>query len=203
MALPDWRNSTFTRHGKTANARKRKLATLAVKPNEINKAAALVSKLHRQTAPSTTGMAERIAALTQHISALQAQLDAAKQAQAQLTEDLKRARHELTQTQAKLESNNAERQKAVQRYYEIYCNYSKLSDKYNELCDMVQASICAPINPYGSIGDDGFNGNLTSPKFKEEIKADLAATQVRRLCIQLGDKTPPPPSKPLDAITSC
>lgn len=200
MVLPNFRTSIFTKHGKTADARKRKLAALAVKPHETKKAAALASKVQKPTAPSTTGMAERIAALTRHTSALQAQLYVAKQAQAQLTQDLKRAQHELAQAQAKLNSNNAERQKAVKRYYEINCNYSKLADKYNELCDMVQASICAPIDPYGSFGDDGLNGTFCSPELKAEINADLAETQARQLSIQLGDNTPPPPpARPLDA----
>lgn len=208
MVLPDWRRSTFTKHGKTADARKRKLAHLAVKPNETKKAAALAAKLPKRgatstprAATSTPGAAERIAALTRHVNTLQAQLETARRTQAQLAHDLRHSEHKLAQARAKNAADDAERHKAVQRYSDIFRKHSELIDKYNALCDMVQASICAPIDPYGSFGDDGLNGALTSAEFRAEIEADLAQTQARRLCIQLGDKTPPPPpERPLDAI---
>lgn len=205
MALPDWRTSGLTKHGKRADTRKRKLAHLACKPSEM--------RLHQTRAPAaikaptTNANTERIAALTRHAATLKKELAASQSAQAQLTAELERTRQALSHTQAKLAetqatltSAQAERRKAIHRYSRGVTRYYDLCDKYNQLCDMVQASICTPVDQYGTFGEDGLMSAFPGLDLdiREEVKADLATTQARRLSAQLGiEPLSPPPARPV------
>ncbi len=130
MALPDFRKSSLLKHGKRADARKRKLAFLAFKPEEYR----------------------REAQLSQRVTTLEKQLEASRSAQARLTAELATTRQQLAQAEATVRKHDAERHKAVQRYADIIGNYGKLADKYNELCDNVQTFITGPVNPFVTSG---------------------------------------------------
>lgn len=173
MPLPDYRKSTLLKHGKRADARKRKLSFLALPPDVYRKEAQL----------------------SKRVATLEKQLEASKEAQLTLTAQLAHTRHKLSQATSALQEGEAERHKAVQRYGDIAANYNKLADKYNMLCNNIQDFVCPPINPYGT-----FEG---SP-LMATLHADLAKTQERRLCAQLGaTPLPPPPAQTLDALTTC
>lgn len=187
MSLPDWRTSTMTKHGKRADARKRKLSFLAFEPN----------KFRRDTD------------LSKRVSTLERQLEASKNAQARLSAKLKITQQQLAQAEdtaektleqlaranATVQNHDAERLKAVERYATFLQNYDKLADKYNKLCDDIQAFICPPINPYGTL--------VGSPLVKD-IQADLGKTAARRLSAQIGvTPLPPLPVESLDIYAPC
>jgi septal ring factor EnvC (AmiA/AmiB activator) len=170
---PDYRKSTLLKHGKRADARKRKLSFLAFPPD-----------VHRNEAH-----------LSKRVATLEKELETSKQAQTRLTAELAHVRHRLAQANAKLQGHEAERRKAVQRYADITSNYAKLADKYNLLCTNVQEFICPPIDPYGT---------FTNSPLMAAVHADLAKTQERRLCAQLGaTPLPPPPAQAIDAHAPC